>query len=143
MIDNAKTPSFLEIVPHLKRALRQAIKDSGLSRDHIADRMHEILEVEGRSKEITTAMINSWTKNEENRIPSLDLLPIFCHITQSLEPIRALIQPLGAKVIFGKQMNLLELGEALLMKRQAAKKENLALMRMGMTGEAPTLEKEE
>jgi len=142
MIDNAKTPSFLEVVPHLKRALRQAIKDSNLSRDQIADRMNEILGVEGRSKEITTVVINSWTKNEENRIPSLDLLPIFCHVTQSLEPIRALIQPLGAKVIFGKQMNLLELGESLLMKRQAIKKERLALMRMGVAEEESVVEEE-
>ena len=78
-------------------------------------------------------MINSWTKNEENRIISLELLPIFCFVTKSLEPIRALIEPLGAKIIFGRQMNLLELGEALLMKRQANKKERLALMRMGIS----------
>jgi hypothetical protein len=50
MIDNATKPSFFEIIPHLKRALRQAIKDSGLSRDHIADRMNEIFEVESRSR---------------------------------------------------------------------------------------------
>jgi hypothetical protein len=64
-------------------------------------------------------------------------------VTKSLEPIRALILPLGAKIIFGRQMSLLELGEALLMKRQANKKERLALMRMGISEEETSEEGEE
>ena len=41
------------------------------------------------------------------------------------------------------QINLLELGEALLMKRQANKKERLALMRMGISEEEISEEEEE
>jgi len=41
------------------------------------------------------------------------------------------------------QINLLELGEALLMKRQANKKERLALMRMGISEEEISEEGEE
>jgi hypothetical protein len=135
MIDNVTKPSFIEIIPHLKRDLGQAIKDSGISKDQIADRIDEILEVKNRSRELLVSRINSCTKHEKNRLITLELLPIFCFVTKSLEPIRALIEPLDAKIIFGRQMNLLELGEALLMERQADKKERLALMRMGVNEE--------
>ncbi len=117
---------------HLKKALIQAIKESTLSRDQIADRMNELLESEGLSGDVTKAIIDSWTKEDPKRaIPTL-LIPYFCEVTQSILPIATIAEAAGALVIGGKDLHLLELGMAEYQKHLATQRQVKAWLNLGI-----------
>jgi len=118
-----------------------SIKDSGLSRPSIVDRMNSILEEMGLDREVTLDQINSWTKNEESRVIPTVFLPVFCQATNSLFSFQVLLQPLGARILDIKDEPFLELGKAEALKRVALKKEKSALekidLRAVMDSETP------
>ncbi len=116
----------------LKKALIQAIKDSTLSRDQIADRMNELIEEEGLQGNVTKALIDSWTKEDPKRsIPTL-LIPYFCEATQCILPISAIAEGSGALVIGGKDLEFLELGMAEYQKHLATQRQVKAWLNLGI-----------
>lgn len=126
--------SQVSIAPAIKAALRTAIKESGLSREMISDRMNTILSSMEICGSVTVDQINSWTKNEINRAIPIALLPVFCKATNSLFPFQALLYPLGAKIMDAKDKVYLELGKAYAARKAALKRESSALEQLGLNG---------
>ena len=129
-------------IAELKKALNLAIKQSGLSRYQIADKMNELLLGESRT-EVTKEAIDSWTRSEEDKNIPIKYLPYFCMATNSILPIEAILRPLGLRAISGKKINLLELGEAEVLRLESERKRKIALLRLGVGIDKPILEEEE
>jgi hypothetical protein len=133
MPKNDQLRHSLNVVFELKNALNQAIKQCPLSRIQIADRMNELMEEEGMGKgEVTTDMINSWTKEDPRRILPTKLIPFFCKATNSILPLVALAQPMGAMVIEGKDIEVLELGFAELERLRVKQRKVVAMARLDL-----------
>lgn len=122
----------LNVSSELKKAMIQAIKESSLSRPQIVDKMNEFLQAEGLEEDVSLDVLNSWTKEDPRRIIPTRLIPFFCKATHSIEPITALARVLGALVIQGDQLNLLELGIAEYEKIRAQQREARALSNLGI-----------
>jgi len=93
-----KVPSGeFKIVNELRESIREAIKESPLSRHQIAGEMSHLLD-----DSITKAQIDSWTRdviqNERgesvtnNRHVPAQYLPALCKVTDSDGPLRILVQ---------------------------------------------------
>jgi hypothetical protein len=133
MPKNDQLRHSLNVVFELKNALNQAIKQCPLSRIQIADRMNELMEEEGMGKgEVTTDMINSWTKEDPRRILPTKLIPFFCKATNSILPLVALAQPMGAMVIEGKDIEVLELGFTELERLRVKQRKVVAMARLDL-----------
>ena len=133
MQKNDKLRQSLNVVFELKNALNQAIKQCTLSRIQIADRMNELIEDEGMGKaEVTADMINSWTKDDPKRIIPTRLIPFFCRATNSVLPLAALAQTMGAMVIEGKDIEVLELGFAELERLRVKQRKVVAMARLDL-----------
>ena len=122
----------LNPIPELKRFMRFALQNCDLSRPEVADRMTELSEAEGMGREVTLDQVNSWLKNEDCRHIPIELLAIFCKVTESIMPILAFLIPLGASAVKDKDLAALELGQAILMKRKASQKERAAMLKLEM-----------
>ena len=122
----------LNPIPELKRFMRLAIKDSGLSRSEVADRMNGLAEVEGMGREINAGALDSWLKNEDNRHVPIELLTIFCRVVGSILPLQAFLIPLEASAVKDKDLAALELGQAIIAKRRAGQKERMAMLKLEM-----------
>ena len=116
----------------LKKALIKAIKESGLSRDQIADCMNELLESEGLPGDVTKAIIDSWTKEDPKRIIPTLLIPFFCEAAKSILPIVAIAETAGALVIGGRDLEFLELGKAEYEKHLAEQRQSRAWINLGI-----------
>jgi len=104
----------------LREAISQAIKDCSHSRFQIAAKMSELLGVE-----ITKSMIDSWTAESREglyRFPAC-YLPALCHVAGNLEPLRIMVDLLGAYVIQGEEAILTELGRLKEQKKKMAVRE--------------------
>ena len=114
----------------LREAISQAIKDCPHSRFQIAAKMSELLGVE-----ISKSMIDSWTAESREglyRFPAC-YLPALCHVVGSLEPLRIMVDLLGAYVIQGEEAILTELGRLKAQKRKLAERERaLETVLLGM-----------
>jgi len=91
----------------LREAISEAIRRCQSSRFQIAARMSELLGLE-----ISKSMIDSWTAESRegvNRFPAC-YLPAFCDAVGSLEPLRIMVDLLGAYVIEGEEAILTEIG---------------------------------
>jgi hypothetical protein len=125
----------LNVVPDLKNALSQAIKKCPFSRIQIAERMNELMAEEGiQNGEVTADLINSWTKDDPKRIIPTKLIPFFCRATQSILPLVALAQPMGAMVIEGKDIEVLELGFAEMERLKVKQRKMVAVARLNLIG---------
>ncbi len=127
---NLFSKTSLNPIPELKRFMRLAIKDSGLSRPEVADRMSHLAEIEGMGRDITNEILDSWLKNEANRHIPIELLVIFCRVTDSILPLQAFMIPLEAAPVKDKDLAALELGQAILVKRRAGQAERLAILKL-------------
>jgi hypothetical protein len=98
--------SSFNIDLRFRKALHDAIKSSHLSREQIAMKMSELL-----GREVTKDMIDSWTAESRegmNNIWAVNL-PAFCHVVESIEPLRILADLNGCYVIQGPEALDLEL----------------------------------
>ena len=130
---NDKLRHSLNVVFELKDGLNQAIKACPLSRIQIADRMNELMELEGMAKgEVTADTINSWTKDDPQRTIPTKLIPFFCKAANSILPLAALAQPMGAIVISGKEIEVLELGFAELERLRVKQRKIVAMARLDL-----------
>jgi len=84
----------LNISEKLRCAMANAIRSSCKDRFQIAGETSHLV-----GRQITKAMLDSWTaESKPGNRPPADILPAFCKVTASTEPIEILNEPAG---IFG------------------------------------------
>lgn len=117
----------------LKAALKLSIDNSGLSREQVVDRMNRAAAAEGlgngRGRRITTAALDGWLAQAKGNMIPVDLLPIFCWATGSLEPLRVLAACNEAEVISREEGTLLAMAKVdREMRRLQKKRRQLSVM---------------
>jgi hypothetical protein len=104
-------PSY-NVTPRLKAAMREALRQSPLSREQIVDKMKVLASHEGlnggRGSTITVANLDAWVSETKPNLISVNLLPLFCHVTNDTGPMRVLMAPLGGEIVDQKDKQLLE-----------------------------------
>lgn len=116
----------LNPVPRVKEAMRVSLKGSPLSREQVVDGMNDLARLEGistngRAKKVTSEMLDKWVSNGCDHIIPWKLLPIFCKVVGSVDPLRALVSPLGADLIEEEEINLLKWARAEMESRRLRK----------------------
>ncbi len=100
----------VEIAVAIKRGLRR----SGLSREQLCDRINEyfgLSEGEGERKPLSVHMLNHYlSKPSEYPAPAYLLIPIV-NILESFEPVQAIAEPAGGRVISESEVKLMSLGK--------------------------------
>jgi len=113
-------------VSRLKAAMREAMRSGKLSREEIVDRMNELARRDGlgdgRGKRITVAALDGWVAKTKGNLIPVGLLPCFCRVTGSLEPLRVLAACVGALVISQEEALLLEAARVEREQRRLAKR---------------------
>lgn len=104
----------LNVLREVKARMATAYKGSGLSRDELLDRMNELADrygvclAGGRGQQLSLATLEKWLNQEDKEhFPSIKALPVFCAATGSIEPMRAMIEPLGWMIINDQDSRLL------------------------------------
>ena len=91
--------------------MREAIKESGLSREQISDRIKSIASVEGlgggRGSTVSPDNLDAWCAEGKTNIIPVNLLPVFCHVVGDIMPLAILARPLGGEIVDGKEAMLL------------------------------------
>jgi len=106
--------THLDPTNRLKIAMKEAVKQSSMSREQIVDEINRLAEYEGltcsgRAQRVTYAIFDKWlAPSSKGHIIPLKLLPLFCHAVGSLLPLKALASVLNADVIGAGEKKLLE-----------------------------------
>ena len=119
----------LNVARSLKDAMNNDVRESGLSREQLADRMnliadqHGVSLTRGTSKRLTVEVLEKWLNPSEltRQIP-LKALPIFCAAVGNYSAIEVLARPLGLRVIAERDQKLLAWAEAKLAVKQQGQK---------------------
>lgn len=85
----------------LKAAMHEALKRSPLSRAQVVEDMNRLAGasgLNGKGPKITESMLDKWVARGSAHIIPIKYLRIFCLVTQSFEPIAALLPP-GPEII--------------------------------------------
>jgi hypothetical protein len=127
----------LDPVARVKEAMRQAIKASGFSRDQVVDLINDLarrdgIATNGRAKEVSPEILDKWLAPGAEHLMPWKLLPIFCRAVDSLEPMKALAAPLGARVIGREDAALLEWAKADRERRKIVKRQKRLEMDIGI-----------
>ena len=117
----------LRVLQPLKSAMRQALKDRGLSREQVVDLFNLECETAGDPYNLSLAKLESWVAPSKPNVIPVHLLPIFCKITGSHTPIQVLAAPLGLLVAGQEEQTAMRAGYALAARRRANREYNLAL----------------
>ena len=118
----------LNPVPKLKASMRNALKQSNLSREQVVEEMNRLASLEGlttggRSQRITLALLEKWVAGSaQNQVIPLKFLPIFCKVLGDITPFVVLAKCLGCEVIWKEDQKLLLWAKMEREKRRAAKK---------------------
>jgi len=121
----------------VKEAMPRAIKQSKLSREEVAQAMNEMAKIEGiktggRSSGISTNLLEKWLSQSAEHLIPWKLLPIFCHIVKSVDPLRPLLGAADAFVITSQEWKLFEWAKAEKEKRALRKRQKLLEGEMGL-----------
>ena len=88
-------------------AVKRAIRQTGLSREEVVDRINEYF----GHKRISYHMMNHYlSKPEKYPLPAF-LIPALTHITSSLDIIQTIAEPAGARVISREEVKMMNLGK--------------------------------
>ena len=121
----------LNVTSRIKATMREAIRNSTLSRDEIADRMRSIAGVEGlgggRGSTISAANLDAWCSETKPNIIPINILPIFCSVVGDLTPLKALAYPLHGDVIDAREARLLAWAKIEVQSRTLARKKKRIL----------------
>lgn len=114
-LDLFNQPTIGGVVRDIKTAMNQAVKESGLSRAQVLDKLNEFAERHrvklngGNAKSLSNDVFEKWMNPEdEARMPSLKALTVFCAVMGTCEPVGVMIKLLGGKVIGEEDVRLLE-----------------------------------
>jgi len=117
----------------LSDQMAQSVKQSGLSRDEVLDRMNDLADrygvrlLKGNGQSLTMATFEKWLNpNAKEYIPSPNALVVFCGAVEDLEPMRVLLSPLGGLIIEEQDVKLLQWAKHY----QRAKKERIQMRRL-------------
>lgn len=109
----------LNVAKPIKDAMNNDVRDSGLSREQIVDRMNELANRfgiclnRGNSKRLTIEVFEKWLNPSDlSRQMPLKALPVFCAAVETCSTIDALTRPLGLRVIGDRDQKLLAWAEA-------------------------------
>jgi hypothetical protein len=109
----------LYIVASLKAAMNRAVRDTGISREQIIDKMTELAErdgiklTNGNAKSLSLDVFEKWLNPQaSDRVIPLKALPYFCAAVKSPAPLDVIVRPLGLRVIGEKEINQLEWAKA-------------------------------
>jgi hypothetical protein len=104
----------LNVLRDVKAAMATAYKESGMSRDELCDLMNELADrcgvclAGGRGQRLAVTTLEKWLNPEDKEhLPSIKALPVFCAATGSIEPVRAILGPLGWQIIGDQDARLL------------------------------------
>lgn len=117
-----------ELCVEIAAAVKRALRETGLSREQLVDRINNLLGLSRGGAErppLSIHMLNHYlSKPVEYPLPAF-VLPAIASITGSVEPIRPLVEPLGARVISEADVRLMTLGklEATINEMQRLKRE--------------------
>ena len=115
--------SRAEACIEIARACKRAIRQSGLSREQMVDAINGYFC--DNKKKLTIHMFNNYlSKPILYPIPSFYIFAVQ-HITESLEPVQALADPMDARVISGAEVRQMQLGklDETILEMQRLKKE--------------------
>lgn len=118
----------LDVRLTVKSAMAQALKDCGLSRDQVVDKINSLAAANGIVLRLTINTLDKWVAPSADHAIPYQLMPIFCRATGSMAPLGALATPLGAVVAGPREQWLMELGRAHLLAKQARREKQKALM---------------
>ena len=124
-------------IARVKEAMRRAIKQSELSREEVVFRMNELARVDGittggKAKKISTELLDKWLSHSVEHLIPWKLLPIFCHVVNSIDPIRPLLALLDAHVVSKDDWVMLEWARAERERRRIMKKQRLLEGKMNL-----------
>ncbi len=122
----------LNPVPKVKAAMKEAIKECGLSREQISDEMNRLAKINGVHAKVSPSLLDKWVAQEAAHIIPWKLLPIFCKVTGSILPLAALAAPVGATLVIGKEVKLLEWAKAEIKRRELSRKTRKLLEEIGI-----------
>jgi hypothetical protein len=107
LYNNPRLPGSLDIGAKVRNVLSAVIKKSPLSRHLIAGKMSELVD-----KDITKAMIDSWTADSKDawRFPA-EYIPAFCIATEDVSILDILCNECSCLCIKTKDQINLELGQ--------------------------------
>lgn len=104
----------LNVLGTVKERMAGAARDCGMSREQLCDALNSLAEkygvclVGGRSGRLTMDILEKWLNPaDKEHFPSIKALPVFCAATGSVEPMRAMIEPLGWQIIGDQDARLL------------------------------------
>lgn len=109
----------LNVIRPIKQAMNSDVRNCGLSRDQIVDRMNDLAArygvclVNGNYKQLTIETFEKWLNpNELNRCIPLKALPVFCAAVERSTVINVLARPLDLRVVDSRERKLLSWAEA-------------------------------
>lgn len=100
------------VMRDIKIAMNEAIKDSGKSRDQVLDMMNGLatrhgMRLNGRAG-LSKDSFEKWLNvEEEDRLPSMKGLTVFCAVLQTTKPLAAMVMLLGGNIIEGQDITML------------------------------------
>lgn len=128
----------LNPVHRLKTAMRNALKECPLSRARVISDMNELAERDGltcggRTQKVTEDTLDKWVAAGavEHLIP-LKYIPIFCMVTSSSLPLRALASSVGLEVIGPEDRKLLEWARTEARRRHLTKEARRLALEVGL-----------
>ncbi len=94
--------------------MSSTVEASNLSREQIVDRMNDLADqygvrlTKGNGKSLTIDTFEKWLNyNDTSRVISLKALMVFCAVTESVEPVQIMVEPLGWMIIGDQDSKLL------------------------------------
>lgn len=102
---NSCNASLAGLMPSLKASLAFAVKESGLSREQVCDKLNSLAGEAGirlcpNAKHLSVPVLEKWLNpSEKDHIPSLQAVQAFCLALKTCAPWEVLLQPLGLGVL--------------------------------------------
>lgn len=108
LFDTGLGEGSLDISLGFRQGLSRAISACGMNRYHIAAEISRLTQ-----SNISKDMLDKYTSSDLSYGLRAEIIPAFCHVTGTLDPVRQLVDPLGADVVNPEDRDLLELARLL------------------------------
>jgi hypothetical protein len=108
LFDSGLEEGALDISLGFRQGLSRAISACGMDRYHVAAEISRLTK-----SSISKDMLDKYTSSDLAYGIRAEIMPAFCHVTRTLQPVRDLVDPLGADVINPEDRDLLELARLL------------------------------
>ena len=133
------TAPTLNICRTIKIAMNDDVKESGLSREQVVDRMNDIAQrygvslSRGNCKQLKLDTFEKWLNAEEpsRQIP-VKALPIFCAATGQIGTMNVLAQSVGLQMIGDYEQKLLKWAQIDIERRKLSKRSRQLAPEVGL-----------